>query len=211
MLIPITIQPELNDPNKELHPLVALEYVFQKQACSLQSLKFKHNPTVKLLYSIAKEALNNQVPQHQETVDILVDVCIETRNQFKRILDALDEDNKGARVYASAGVLYSETCSQKYKSQSLQDTSMPEPPELPEGVKASTRREPIQVLWEAEPERVKSDMQFIDEFVEDWLKTHKRISWAECVSEDKKQGYYKIMYRNNNSLKSTYYELKKKK
>ncbi|KAI7854958.1 hypothetical protein BDC45DRAFT_535087 [Circinella umbellata] len=214
ILAPITIQAELNDPNKQLHPLVALQYVFQKQACSLQSLEFQHDPTVKFLYSLAKDALDHQVSQHQETVDVLVDVCTETKNQFKRILDALDEDSEGgykrARAYASAGVLYSETCSQKYKIQSSEDTSMPEPPELPEGVKASTGREPIQVLRAIEPEQVKSDMQFIDEFVEDWLKTHNRISWAECFSEGKKQGYLQN-YRNKDSLKSTYYELKKKK
>lgn len=32
-------------------------------------------------------------------------------------------------------------------------------------------------------------MEFIDDFIEEWLKTHKRISWAAYFKEVKGKGY----------------------
>ncbi|KAI9266489.1 hypothetical protein BDA99DRAFT_558566 [Phascolomyces articulosus] len=73
------------------------------------SLEFKHDPTAKLLYSAAMHALDHQVQQNDATVDVLIYLCLETRNQFKRIYEAFYEDNeagfKRPCAYTSAGIL----------------------------------------------------------------------------------------------------------
>ncbi|KAG0191417.1 hypothetical protein DFQ28_000240 [Apophysomyces sp. BC1034] len=105
IMMPYTIEDHLSEP---LHPLVALEYVFMKQQCFLLGLGHKNDPTVKLLYSVAKEALDCEVHLHEATVDMLANVCTQTQKQFKQILKVMDEDgplSKQAHEYASAGVI----------------------------------------------------------------------------------------------------------
>lgn len=81
-MTPSTISGHLNYP---LGPLVALEYVFMKQKCSLIDLELRDDATVKLLCSVAKEVLGREVRPHEATIDALTDVCVQTQNQFKRI------------------------------------------------------------------------------------------------------------------------------
>ncbi|KAL9547418.1 hypothetical protein PS6_007156 [Mucor atramentarius] len=90
---PNSIDPSSNDPSSNdpssnnssinnaepLPPLLALGY-------------YKEDPTVILLYRIAKEALDHHLQDHQSTVDSLVDVTKETQKQFKRILEATNEN-----------------------------------------------------------------------------------------------------------------------
>ncbi|KAG2222997.1 hypothetical protein INT45_012296 [Circinella minor] len=61
-----------NDP-KPLHPLAAVGYVLMEQKCSLFEIEYKEDPTVMLLYTIAKDALENHIRDHQSTVNTLVD------------------------------------------------------------------------------------------------------------------------------------------
>ena len=62
-----------------MDPLVAMEYVFTQQKCYLFGLELKDDPTVSMLYLIAKEVLNKQIRIHEGTVDVLVDVCNQTQ------------------------------------------------------------------------------------------------------------------------------------
>ncbi|KAI7848449.1 hypothetical protein BDC45DRAFT_541047 [Circinella umbellata] len=95
-----------NETSNTLEPMVVIQYVFSKQQRSIQGLKHQNNPTIQLLYSITQDALSNEI----RTEDILVNVCEETKEQFKRIHDALENDDnpimKMAQSYASARVVY---------------------------------------------------------------------------------------------------------
>lgn len=109
-MIPSTVDGPLKKP---LDSLVALEYVFMKQKCSLLGLELRNGTTVKLLYSVAKETLAREVFPHEATIDVLIDVYTQTQKQFKRNLEAIDTDGpslKQAREYASVGVMYTATC-----------------------------------------------------------------------------------------------------
>lgn len=54
----VTISSAVDGPLKEpLDSLVALEYIFMKQKCSLLGLELRNGTIVKLLYSVAKEIL----------------------------------------------------------------------------------------------------------------------------------------------------------
>ncbi|KAI8646782.1 hypothetical protein BD408DRAFT_409724 [Parasitella parasitica] len=70
--------------SRPLPPLAAVGYVLMEQRCSLFGLEYKENPTVILLYKIAKEALDYKIQDHNSTVERLIDVATETKNQFKR-------------------------------------------------------------------------------------------------------------------------------
>ncbi|KAI9339840.1 hypothetical protein BD770DRAFT_330854 [Pilaira anomala] len=47
------------------------------------------DPTVKLVYAIAKKALDYQIWEDEKKEDVLIDVCDNTNNQFKRIMEAM--------------------------------------------------------------------------------------------------------------------------
>jgi len=72
IMIPSTVDSPLKEP---LNSLVAFEYVFMEQKCSLLGLKSRNGTTVKLLYSVAKAILAREVRPHEATIDVLVDVC----------------------------------------------------------------------------------------------------------------------------------------
>ncbi|KAI7848339.1 hypothetical protein BDC45DRAFT_574918 [Circinella umbellata] len=81
--------------SKELLPtLIAIEHTFNNQKQLLFGLEKKDDFTVRLLYRIAKKTLENQVKKEEKTVDALLNVCSNAESQFKRILDAVaDEDH----------------------------------------------------------------------------------------------------------------------
>lgn len=108
-----TIKSSLEAP---LAPMIALGYVMMRQQVSLLGLENRSDPTVQMLYNIAKEILDDQIHKEEKTVDVLLDVCRNNRDQFKRIIEALEKDGntKRARSYADDGLLYAETCIQKY-------------------------------------------------------------------------------------------------
>jgi hypothetical protein len=209
IMTPSTVEDYLNEP---LNPLVALEYVIMKQKCSLLSLEKREDPTVKLLYLVAKEVLDRQILPEEATIDVLTNVCSETQKQFKRILEALDQDgpsSKRAKEYASVGVVYTETCLHKYKRQSS-EVSMAQPLDLPAGVSPTVGRQEIEYLSTIEPEKKKRDMDVASEFIEEYMKNHKRMSWQECYNKGRADGYY-TNYKDSNTLKSTYHQVKFKK
>ncbi|KAI9262313.1 hypothetical protein BDA99DRAFT_438716, partial [Phascolomyces articulosus] len=155
-----------------------LGYVLTKQEPSIQALEYKHDVTVQLLYTIAKNVLKNEIRKEEETVDVLVDVCRETQQQLKRIMDVLEDDEKPrsklACRYANAGVTYSSVCLQKY-TQGPVDISftMPEPRSLLQDVAPTRGRSSTLVLPTLEPLQEKTDMDFIEEFIKEWEQCHR--------------------------------------
>ncbi|CAO3645596.1 unnamed protein product [Mucor fragilis] len=81
-----------NINSMSLPPLAAVGYVLMEQKCSLFGLQYKEDPTVVLLYQIAKEALQHQIQDRNSTVERLIKVATKTKKQFKRILEVPNED-----------------------------------------------------------------------------------------------------------------------
>lgn len=67
------------------------------------------------------------------------------------------------------------------------DAAMPAPISLPEGIIPTTGRPTVSILPSLQPPRTKSDMEFVEEFVNEWLKTHYQVSWKECYSKGVEQ------------------------
>ncbi|KAI7858198.1 hypothetical protein BDC45DRAFT_434513, partial [Circinella umbellata] len=194
-----------------LPPLAAVGYVLIEQKCSLFGLEYKKDPTVILLYQIAKEALDHQIQDHNSTVERLIDVATETKKQFKRILEVSDEGNVGIKKMkslASAGVLYAETCLHKYQWPVLDDSDMmPLPLDLPPNVQPPKRSTHIGILPQMPSEPQLDDMKYAREFKEEYLKTHKQMNWKVCYDKGLAEGYFS-RYKNYKILKSTFNELK---
>ncbi|KAI9305808.1 hypothetical protein BJ944DRAFT_230056 [Cunninghamella echinulata] len=124
-----TISESLQVP---LSPMVALGYILIKQAVSIFDLEYKDDPTVHMLYEIAHSSHDNEIHNEEKTMDVLMTLCRNHCDRYKRILEAIGEDHddkKRAKVYAEDGLLYSETCVKKY-SQQLPLSTMPKPSEI---------------------------------------------------------------------------------
>lgn len=119
-----TIASSLQTP---LIPMVALTYVLTQQQVSLLGLEHRDDPTVQMLYSVMKEILDHEIHNEETTLDVLLNVCNNSHNQYKRIIDALEKDGdiKRARLYADDGLMYTQTCIRKYTQPS--SSTMPDP------------------------------------------------------------------------------------
>ncbi|KAI7901403.1 uncharacterized protein BX663DRAFT_553206 [Cokeromyces recurvatus] len=167
--------------NEPLDPLVALEYVFMKQKCSLLGLELRNDDTtVKLLYLVAKEVLDREVRPHEAIIDVLTDVCAQkcksSSKEFWKQSTKMGHPLRG------------HTCLHKYKRQcSSSESLMKQPLDLPE-----------------DPEKREHDLDVVTEFVTKYMKTHKRMNWRECYDEGRANGYFK-KYKDANTLKVTYH------
>ncbi|CAO0794295.1 unnamed protein product [Mucor circinelloides] len=199
----LTISDFLNTPLSEM---VALGYVLTKQEASLLGLEHRDDPTVQMLYGISRVALEHEIRDEEGTVEVLLKVCKNNQDQYKRIIEAIGEDgndSKQARIYANDGLIYNEACIRKYTKQ-LSNSPMQEPLALPPTVQASssskpTHKSPLRII---DPNPRKTDMEWVIEFVGEYKTTKKRMNWKMCFDEGRNAGYLGT-YSNPQSLKNT--------
>ncbi|KAG2231913.1 hypothetical protein INT48_001427 [Thamnidium elegans] len=72
--------------------MVAFGYVLTKQEASLLSLECRNDPTVQMLYDISRVALEHEIRDEERTVEVLLNVCENNQDQYKRIIEAIEED-----------------------------------------------------------------------------------------------------------------------
>ncbi|KAI8079259.1 hypothetical protein BDF21DRAFT_399352 [Thamnidium elegans] len=75
-----------------VHEMVAFGYVLTKQEASLLSLECRNDPTVQMLYDISRVALEHEIRDEERTVEVLLNVCENNQDQYKRIIEAIEED-----------------------------------------------------------------------------------------------------------------------
>lgn len=114
--------------------MVALAYVLTQQQVSLLGSEHRNDPTVQMLYSIIKKTLDHEIHYEETALDVLLNICNKNRDQYKRIVDALEKDGdvKRARLYAEDGLLYAQKCIEKYTQTS--SSTLLEPLALPQVV-----------------------------------------------------------------------------
>ncbi|KAL0074772.1 hypothetical protein F4703DRAFT_1707320, partial [Phycomyces blakesleeanus] len=101
---PKTIRESLLDT--PLSPLVAIEYVLSKQEQPLLGSEKKGAPIIKVLKAVSNQISTDEI---KKTVHVLLDVCNNTGNRFKRIIDALEQDDpdiKMIKQYSLDGAHY---------------------------------------------------------------------------------------------------------
>lgn len=178
-----------------LPSMVALGYVLVKQEILLFGLKHRDDPKVCMLYEIAKMALNHEAHYEETAIDGLLDVCNHNCDQYKWILEAIEEDGTNTtrvRRYADNGLLYSKTRIPKYSRQSS-IPFIPEPIGLPQTIQASTSRStPINSLRTINSEtKRKTDMEWASDFIEERKAAKRRMNWQICFDKGREAGYFK--------------------
>ena len=97
--------------------------------------QYKKDPTVILLYSVAKYALDHGIKTRTATtVDVLVDVASQTQKQFKRIIEATNDDKpdlKKIRTLSTDGGLYTQTCLYNDQQDTNETSTMSRPLDIP--------------------------------------------------------------------------------
>ncbi|CAO3651264.1 unnamed protein product [Cunninghamella blakesleeana] len=168
---------------------------------------------VALGYVVVKQAVSIFRLEHKDdAIDALMDLCKNNRDQYKRILEAIEEigdDKKRVKLYAKDGLLYSETCIKKYSQQSSLST-ISEPLEIPPSVvpSTSTNTSPNPLLF-IDSKNKKSDIEWTGNFIEGYKLLKKRMNWRKCFDMGRESGYFKTC-ANHLSLKSTYNNVKSK-
>ncbi|ORX56876.1 hypothetical protein DM01DRAFT_1334435 [Hesseltinella vesiculosa] len=219
-----TIRPHLH--THPLDPLVAICHFFVEQKTSLISLERRDDPTLNLLYSVAKKIFGNDIQNHEEMLIILERVCAQMEHQFRKAKSSLLDDVKDAgslkrtAQHLDDGILYlNEICkrhnlnktsssSAPAASSSSSSTSAPTSPSAPtpppasaSSPSSSTISQHIDVLPVIEP--VNKNWIFIDEFKNQYNK----IDWKKCFNIGKRIGLF-ASYRSPSSLKAAYYRSK---
>jgi hypothetical protein len=126
-------------------------------------LEYRVDATVQMLYDISRVALEHEIRDEEKTVEVLLNVCENNQDQYKRIIEAIEEDGndpKRARIHANDGLIYNEICIQKYTKQ-LSNSSIPEPLALSPTVHVSsssklTHKSPLRTI---DPNSKKTDME----------------------------------------------------
>ncbi|ORE23328.1 hypothetical protein BCV71DRAFT_167528, partial [Rhizopus microsporus] len=50
-----------------------------------------------ILYHVAKDVLKSKMKDEEKTIDVLLNVCENNHDQYKRILEAVEEDGTNAK------------------------------------------------------------------------------------------------------------------
>ena len=101
-----------------MHEMVALGHFLTSQKPSLLSIEYKKDPTIIILYSIARDAEECIISKEEKTIDIFFDVCNNTQKQFEKInqaADGLPDSHKKGKIqnYAHDVILYTENYKRK--------------------------------------------------------------------------------------------------
>ncbi|KAG0183920.1 hypothetical protein DFQ28_000488 [Apophysomyces sp. BC1034] len=185
--------------------MVALGIFFTKQKRSLLGLRERKDPTLQLLYRIAKDKM-----------EVLLDVCEQMTKQMRKIIRSANDPSPSSKekllLYAQDGLDYLSTCKRKYSSAScpsdLVVTPMEDPKdlEISETGNSNSRETHVDQLPEAD-HHDSVDMQFIKTYMKE--RNNGRMKWAHCYSEGCKKGFFKD-YKNAESVKEMYHRKKKK-
>ncbi|KAI8346383.1 hypothetical protein EDC96DRAFT_547458 [Choanephora cucurbitarum] len=119
---------------------------FSSQKLSLLSSEFQDNPTMKKLYSIAKDQTSTRIPAEKSIAEALLEVCEQTSNN---------------------GLFYTEACKRMSirESDSLVEP-MPPPPELSELAKSLVNESNSSInILHVEADLPKTDMEHIQQLI----------------------------------------------
>ena len=200
---------------KPMEPIVAIAHFLISQKRSLMAFENRDDPTLKALFMLCKEILDEEIKSKENAVDVLLDVVDQVRCQLKKISDSSDADTvAGKRVleYADDTLLYLNMCRRKYMKRSSSPPSIPYPMDMPNNIQATESEEPFEDhLPESRASTSTSaassnpDFEFVDAFRH---KSGKNMNWQACYRTGRAQGYF-AKYKDHTTLKSTYFKQKK--
>ena len=180
--------------------MVALGHFFTQQKRSILSLQDKSgDPTIRLLYKVAKEKLDGERKSDEAKLDMILAFCSQTQSQFEKIAEYAKNQSvqssaeSSARLlqYAHDGIELSQLQKRKYEQTFCRDVS-------PTDDTGTTGQIKTPVL--------DKDMEFVRSFLQG---RQGPMSWKQCYLDGVALGLFQ-RYRNSTTLKSAYYKKQKK-
>ncbi|KAG2227719.1 hypothetical protein INT45_004761 [Circinella minor] len=197
----INISNNNKNSGNNLPALAAVALVLMSQKQSMFKLPhYKNDPTVKLCHEI----YDNEIRRQESVGNVYVKVATQTQTQFKRIMEQVDQDGpnmrKKIKELSNEGIIFTETY--LYKSGEQEQESISTSPPIPRNDHKSNLSSKITVALPLLPSNP-TDMEFVNHWKREYMKTHKRMNWATCFEEGRNAGLLSA-YKNQASLKNTY-------
>lgn len=181
-----------------LNPLVALEYFLSQQKRSILSMNKKKDPTIQLMYQVAKEKFENGCQVEEEKLVVIKDLCFKARRQFQKILICLEEGESTEKIvkYAKDGETFFFGQERKFTGKDRDVTPIEDTPEISDLSIPQTNNDTA----------IKNDLDYIENYK---VNNHGRMKWEACYNAGQKEGFFSI-YTSFHTLKSAYHNQKTK-
>lgn len=180
-----------------LNPLVALEHFLSQQKRSILSMDKKEDPTIQLMYQVAKEKFENEC-QVEEELEVIKDLCFKARQQFQKILTCLDEGESTEKIekYAKDGENFFFRQERKFTGKDRDVTPIEDTPDISN----------LSTPPSNDDTATKNDLDYIENYK---VNNRGRMRWEACYNEGQKEGFFST-YASFHTLKSAYHNQKSK-
>lgn len=179
-----------------LHPLAALGHFFTEQKLSVLGMAKRDDPTIKLLYGIAKRVFEDEAANEDARQDAINIICSKAASQFNQAMSVLVEDvpesqaQKRTRDCLHDGLELMEELRTKYIT-----------------VSSSASTSAIKGHLEPPLPSSLNDWQFVDNY----RKQHgTKMDWVSCYEAGKNIGLFG-KYTSLKSVQAAYYRAINKK
>ncbi|KAI8047340.1 hypothetical protein BDF21DRAFT_352390, partial [Thamnidium elegans] len=175
-----------------LNPLVAIGHFFTQQKKSILFIDKKFDPSIKLLYKIAKEKFENECQVEEEKLEVIKDLSYKAKKQFQKILISIENEESIDKVvqYAKDGEEFFYRQERKFNGQIREVTPIEDTLEITD-------------LFLPQPTNTveKNNFEFIEQYK---AKNYGRMRWEACYNKGKEQGFF-TNYASHVILKSAYH------
>jgi hypothetical protein len=181
-----------------LNPLVALEHFFSQQKRSILSMDKKKDPTIQLMYQIAKEKFENECQVEEEKLEVIKDLCFKARRQFQKILTCFEEGESAEKIekYAKDGENFFFSQEKKFTGKDRDVTPIEDTPDISN----------LSTPQSNDDTATKNDFDYIENYK---VNNHGRMKWKACYNEGQEEGFFST-YSSFHTLKSAYHNQKVK-
>ncbi|KAI7891284.1 uncharacterized protein EV154DRAFT_399960, partial [Mucor mucedo] len=175
-----------------LQKLVALGHFFIQQKRCILSLDKKYDPTIQLLYQIAKEKFEDECPVEEEKLAVIQDLCYKGKTRFRKIIDCIENNEPTEKImqHALNGECFFMHQARKFDEKQRELTPIEDTPDVSSLTTTTYHNNSLAM----------DDNTFVENFIAN--KTG-GMSWKRCYEEGKEKGFFSN-YTTWKSLKSAH-------
>ncbi|KAI8646326.1 hypothetical protein BD408DRAFT_360107 [Parasitella parasitica] len=182
-----------------LNPLVALEHFLSLQKQIILSLDKKQDPTIQLIYLVAKEKFEDECQVEEENLEVIKDLCFKARQQFQKILTCLDKGESAEKVekYAKDGENFFFRQERKFTGKDKDLIPIEDTPDISNLSTPPSNHDDT---------ALKNNLDYIENYK---VNNHGRMKWEACYNDGQNEGFFST-YASFHTLKSAYHNQKSK-
>jgi hypothetical protein len=162
-----------------LQKLVALGYFFMQQKRCILSLDKKYDPTIQLLYQIAKDKVEDECSVEEEKLAVIQDLCHKGKIQFRKIINCIENNlpKEKIRQHAINGEIFFMQQARKFDKKQREVTPIEDTPEISNLTTVAYHN--INLTTD--------DNAFVEDFI---AKTTGRMNWRRCYKQGKEKEFF---------------------